>query len=79
MPWGFNFNGMVRHPSQLYEAGLEGVLLFTVVWIFSSKPRPRLSISGLFLVIYNLLPPPEARDELEAHRRRLEADIAPPH
>jgi phosphatidylglycerol---prolipoprotein diacylglyceryl transferase len=50
--WGFNYNGVVRHPSQLYEACLEGILLFTVLWIFSSRPRPRLSISGLFLVIY---------------------------
>jgi phosphatidylglycerol:prolipoprotein diacylglycerol transferase len=52
VPWGFNFNGVVRHPSQLYEACLEGILLFTVVWLFSSRPRPRLAISGLFLIIY---------------------------
>jgi phosphatidylglycerol:prolipoprotein diacylglycerol transferase len=52
VPWGFSFNGEVRHPSQLYEAGLEGILLFTVLWIFSSRPRPRLAISGLFLIIY---------------------------
>jgi len=55
VPWGFNVNGVVRHPSQLYEACLEGILLFTVLWWFSSKPRPRLAISGLFLVIYGLL------------------------
>jgi phosphatidylglycerol:prolipoprotein diacylglycerol transferase len=47
-------NGVVRHPSQLYEACLEGILLFTVVWWFSSKPRPRLAISGLFMLIYGL-------------------------
>jgi phosphatidylglycerol---prolipoprotein diacylglyceryl transferase len=54
VPWGFNVNGVVRHPSQLYEACLEGIVLFTVMWWFSSKPRPRLSISGLFLVIYGI-------------------------
>jgi phosphatidylglycerol:prolipoprotein diacylglycerol transferase len=51
-PWGFNVEGVVRHPSQLYEAGLEGILLFTVLWRFSSKPRPRLAVSGLFLLLY---------------------------
>jgi phosphatidylglycerol---prolipoprotein diacylglyceryl transferase len=54
VPWGFNVNGVVRHPSQLYEACLEGILLFTVIWWFSSKPRPRLAISGLFLLIYGI-------------------------
>ena len=52
VPWGFNVNGVVRHPSQLYEACLEGILLFTVVWVFSSRPRPRFAIAGLFLVMY---------------------------
>jgi phosphatidylglycerol:prolipoprotein diacylglycerol transferase len=54
VPWGFNVNGVVRHPSQLYEAVLEGIVLFTVVWWFSSKPRPRLAVSGVFLLIYGL-------------------------
>jgi phosphatidylglycerol:prolipoprotein diacylglycerol transferase len=44
----------VRHPSQLYEAGLEGLLLFAVIWWFTSTPRPRLAPSGLFLLIYGL-------------------------
>ena len=52
LPWGFNVNGEVRHASQLYEAALEGVLLFAVLWWFTSRPRPRLAPSGLFLVIY---------------------------
>jgi phosphatidylglycerol---prolipoprotein diacylglyceryl transferase len=52
VPWGFNVNGVVRHPSQLYEACLEGLLLFTIVWIFSSRPRPRLAVSGVFLAVY---------------------------
>ena len=52
LPWGFRVNGVVRHPSQLYEALLEGLLLFSVLWIYTAKPRPRLAPSGLFLLIY---------------------------
>jgi phosphatidylglycerol---prolipoprotein diacylglyceryl transferase len=57
LPWGFlvqDANGvtLVRHPSQLYEAGLEGLLLFLVLWWFTSKPRPRLAPTGLFFVMY---------------------------
>jgi phosphatidylglycerol:prolipoprotein diacylglycerol transferase len=52
VPWGFKVNGEVRHASQLYEAALEGLLLFAVLWWFTSKPRPRLAPSGLFLLIY---------------------------
>jgi phosphatidylglycerol:prolipoprotein diacylglycerol transferase len=52
VPWGFRVDGQVRHPSQLYEAGLEGVLLFVILWWFTSRPQPRLAPSGLFLVIY---------------------------
>jgi len=52
LPWGFNVNGQVLHPSQLYEASFEGLLLFCVLWWFTSRPRPRLAPSGLFLVLY---------------------------
>jgi phosphatidylglycerol---prolipoprotein diacylglyceryl transferase len=52
VPWGFNVNGEVRHATQLYEAALEGLLLFAVMWWFTSSPRPRLAPSGLFLVLY---------------------------
>ena len=41
-----------RHPSQLYQAFTEGVLLFIVLWLFSLKPRPRYAISALFLLGY---------------------------
>jgi len=55
LPWGFKLsNGEVRHPSQLYEATLEGLVLFTVLWWFTSRPRPRLAPSGLFLLIYGV-------------------------
>ena len=52
LPWGFKVDGQVRHASQLYEAFLEGVVLFVVLWWFTSRPRPRLAPSGLFLVMY---------------------------
>jgi len=52
VPWGFSVNGEVRHATQLYEAFLEGIVLFAVIWWFTSRPRPRLAPSGLFLVFY---------------------------
>lgn len=55
--WGMVFPGagpLPRHPSQLYEAALEGVVLFTVLWIFSAKPRPRMAVSGVFALGYGM-------------------------
>src|SRR3569832_2248242 len=43
-----------RHPSQLYEALLEGVLLFVILWTYSRRPRPTMAVSGLFLLCYGL-------------------------
>lgn len=43
-----------RHASQLYEALMEGIVLFVVLWIYSSKPRRLGSVSGMFLVLYSL-------------------------
>jgi phosphatidylglycerol---prolipoprotein diacylglyceryl transferase len=54
VPWGFIVNGEVRHASQLYEAALEGLVLFTILWLFTAKPRPRLAPTGLFLVLYGV-------------------------
>lgn len=57
VPWGMVFpNGgsEPRHPSQLYEFGLEGVLLFIILWCYSSKPRPLGAVSGLFALCYGL-------------------------
>jgi len=45
---------LARHPSQLYQAGMEGLLLFLIMMWFSSKPRPRAAISGLFLLGYGV-------------------------
>jgi phosphatidylglycerol:prolipoprotein diacylglycerol transferase len=52
LPWGVLYEGEVLHPSQLYEAALEGVVLFAIVWWFTSRPRPRLAPSGLVLTLY---------------------------
>ena len=57
VPWGMVFPGageQPRHPSQLYEFFLEGVVLFIVLWIFSSKKRPLMAVSGMFALGYGL-------------------------
>jgi len=41
-----------RHPSQLYEATLEGLVMFTALFVYSRKPRPRYAVSGLFALLY---------------------------
>lgn len=43
-----------RHPSQLYEAVLEGIVLFVILWILSKKQRPTGLITGVFLVGYGV-------------------------
>jgi len=52
VPWSFNVNGQSLHPSQLYEALLEGLVLFVILWVFSRKERPYLAVSGMFLFWY---------------------------
>ncbi|HWU83501.1 MAG TPA: prolipoprotein diacylglyceryl transferase [Methylophilaceae bacterium] len=55
LPWGMVFpqvDSTVRHPSQLYEFGLEGVALFCILWLYSRKPRPVGAVSALFLIGY---------------------------
>lgn len=57
LPWGMVFkdvDGVPRHPSQLYEFFLEGVVLFLIVWLFSAKPRPKMAVSGLFGLCYGI-------------------------
>lgn len=56
-PWAVVFPGggpQPRHPSQLYEALLEGLALFIIVWIYSDKPRKPGAVSGLFAVGYGV-------------------------
>lgn len=58
LPWGMVFphvDNLPRHPSQLYEAVFEGVVLFLVLWIFSNGKRPQGAVSGLFLLGYGLI------------------------
>ena len=58
LPWGMVFPGAgdaPRHPSQLYQFALEGVVLFIFLWWFSSKPRPRGQVSAMFLLGYGVL------------------------
>lgn len=54
VPWAFVVDGIARHPSQLYEALLEGFILFAILWFYSAKPRPYLAVSGLFLFFYGV-------------------------
>lgn len=57
MPWGMRFpatdpSGQPRHPSMLYEAFLEGLVLFAVLWMYSARTRATGAVSGLFLIGY---------------------------
>ena len=55
LPWAMVFpqvDALPRHPSQLYQAGLEGLLLFVVLWLFARAERPRGAVSGVFLIGY---------------------------
>ncbi len=56
MPWAMVFPGdplqLARHPSQLYQFALEGVVMFAVLYWFSRKPRPTCAVSGLFALLY---------------------------
>lgn len=58
VPWAMVFPGdpmqLPRHPSQLYEFTLEGVVLFLVLWFYSAKPRPAGAVTGLFGVGYGI-------------------------
>ena len=56
--WGMQFpavDNVVRHPSQLYQAAGEGLMLFIILWIFTSKSRPLGAASGVFLIGYGIL------------------------
>jgi len=59
VPWAMVFpsplaGNLPRHPSQLYQFALEGLLLFVILWCYSAKPRPTMTVSGLFLSCYGL-------------------------
>ena len=56
LPWAMRFpqsgSDIARHPSQLYQFALEGMLLFVILWWFARKPRPTGLVSGVFLIGY---------------------------
>jgi phosphatidylglycerol:prolipoprotein diacylglycerol transferase len=55
LPWGMVFRGagdFARHPSQLYQFLLEGVMLFVILWLFARKDRPLGQVSAVFLIGY---------------------------
>ena len=58
VPWAMVFpndpQGLARHPSQLYQFALEGVLLFLILFWFTRTPRPQWSAAGLFLFGYGV-------------------------
>jgi phosphatidylglycerol:prolipoprotein diacylglycerol transferase len=58
LPWGMVFRGagpLPRHPSQLYQFALEGMLLFLILWLYSARPRPTGAVSAMFLIGYGAL------------------------
>jgi phosphatidylglycerol---prolipoprotein diacylglyceryl transferase len=58
LPWAMVFpqagDGIARHPSQIYQFALEGVLLFVLLWWFARRPRPLGAVSGVFLLGYGV-------------------------
>jgi len=59
VPWGMVFQypgagSLPRHPSQLYQFALEGLLLFVILWVYSARPRPTGAVSGAFLLGYGI-------------------------
>lgn len=56
LPWAMIFpqsgDMLPRHPSQFYHVGLEGIALFVILWLYTSKPRQRGAASGIFLIGY---------------------------
>ena len=58
-PWAMVFPGdpiqIARHPSQLYQFALEGLGLFIILWLYSSKPRPIFAVTGAYCFGYGIL------------------------
>ncbi len=59
LPWAMVFpqaaDGVARHPSQIYQFALEGVLLFVVLWVYARRSRPVGAVSGVFLLGYGFM------------------------
>jgi phosphatidylglycerol:prolipoprotein diacylglycerol transferase len=57
VPWAMIYphvDDQPRHPSQIYEFGLEGIALFLLVWCYAAKPRPEGRVSAVFLIGYSI-------------------------
>lgn len=55
LPWAMiwpNVDNLPRHPSPIYQALVDGLLLFIILWLYARKPQPRLAVSGLFALGY---------------------------
>jgi phosphatidylglycerol:prolipoprotein diacylglycerol transferase len=54
LPWAMLWPGVdgPRHPSPIYQALVDGVLVFVIVWLFARKPRPRLAVGALYTLLY---------------------------
>jgi len=58
LPWGMVFRGagdLPRHPSQIYQFLLEGLLLFVVLWLYARKERATGQVAAVFLIGYGVL------------------------
>lgn len=58
LPWAMVFpesgSAIPRHPSQIYQFGMEGLLLFILLWLYARKPRAQGAVAGAFLFGYGL-------------------------
>jgi phosphatidylglycerol:prolipoprotein diacylglycerol transferase len=54
LPWAMIWPGVAgpRHPSPLYQALIDGVLVFIILWMFARKARPRLAVGAMFTLLY---------------------------
>jgi len=58
VPWAMIFpeaGALPRHPSQLYELGLEGIVLFIILQCYIRTPKPQAAVSGLFMLGYGVM------------------------
>lgn len=55
LPWAMiwpNVDNLPRHPSPLYQALVDGVLLFIILWLYARKPKPRMAVGAMFSLLY---------------------------
>jgi phosphatidylglycerol:prolipoprotein diacylglycerol transferase len=57
LPWAMiwpNVDQLPRHPSPIYQALVDGVLVFILVWLYARKPRPPLAVGAMFVMLYGM-------------------------